>query len=128
MTEIKYTHKTRDGRRARILCDNFGDVEYPVVVAIEMTPGAEVLYAFSKELKYLSGSESHCFDLFEIDPWEDVEVDTPINIGRDGSMFVRHFATYDKEKKVVYFWENGRTSHTEKNQIGVPSCVASLKT
>lgn len=55
--------------------------------------------------------------------WSKVEVDTPILVSMDGKDWKkRHFASY--VDGVVKAWDDGRTSHTEKETC--PWCYAKL--
>lgn len=109
MTNPIYTHRTRDGHRARIICTDVKNNVYPVVAAIEYDAG-EVVERYTKTLQYDIYGESD-LDLFEYS-WSDVAIDTPIWVANSaGIWFPRHFAKYEGDK--VFAWVNGRTSHTE---------------
>lgn len=111
MTEPIYTHRTRDGHRARIICTDVKSDVYPVVAAIEYDSG-ETVERYTKTLQYDHIYGESDLDLFEYSPWSDVVIDTPIWVCNcDGISFARHFAKYENGK--VFAWINGRTSHTE---------------
>ena len=108
MTEIIYTHRTRTGRKARIIGNIKHDV-FPIIAAIlDEDSNYESCERFTKELKCLE--EIDCEDdLFEYSPWHDVKVDTQILVSNSLLSYVnRHFAKY--EDGYVYVWEDGRTS------------------
>lgn len=111
MTDPIYTHRTRGGHRARILCTDVKSDVYPVVAAIEYDSG-ETVERYNKTLQYDHMYGENDLDLFEYSPWSDVVIDTPIWVCNcDGISFARHFAKYENGK--VFAWINGRTSHTE---------------
>lgn len=112
MTDPIYTHRTRDGRRARIICNDVKNASYPVVAAIEYN-GGEAVEPYTKDFRFNGNIDESDLDLFEYNPWSDVAVDTPIwvCISDGGIPFTRHFAKYENGK--VFAWINGRTSHTE---------------
>lgn len=111
MTDPIYTHRTRGGHRARILCTDVKSDVYPVVAAIEYGSG-ETVERYNKTLQYDHGYGENDLDLFEYSPWSDVVIDTPIWVCNcDGISFARHFAKYENGK--VFAWIDGRTSHTE---------------
>lgn len=109
MTEIVYTHTTRSGLKARIVCDNVKG-EYPIV-ALVLTDDFEfpvMLYSNLSECNY---SPESYYDLFEYNPWKDVVVDTPVYVSNDNIDWKkRHFSHFDKN--YFYVWEDGQTSWT----------------
>jgi hypothetical protein len=112
-----YTHRTRDGRYARVICEDVvKEDSHPVIALVLGLKDYESLYNFTKKLMYWTDVEKSCMDLIkgakpslpETD-WSKVAVDTPIWV-RDGDRWLtRHFAKYDKK---VYAFVNGGTSHT----------------
>jgi len=110
---VKYTHRTRSGLPARILCTDFGDSLRPVLAAVQHSDASESLVFLLANLKVSAGTDSH-YDLFERTPWDDVAVDTPIWVcdykGSPSRWAPRHFAKY--EGGVVFTWLDGTTSHT----------------
>lgn len=123
MTDPIYTHRTRDGHRARILCTDVKSDVYPVVAAIEYGFG-ETVGQYNKSLQYNHMYGENDLDLFEYSPWSDVVIDTPIWLSTEvGSVFARHFAKYENGK--VFAWVNGRTSHTETEMFEC-DCAVSL--
>lgn len=123
MTDLIYTHRTRDGHRARIICTDLKDNVYPVVAAIEYDAG-ETVKRYPKTLQYDIYGESgeSDLDLFEYNPWSDVAIDTPIWVANNAGIWCpRHFAKYEDGK--VFAWVNGRTSHTETEMFGYDGVV-----
>lgn len=123
MTDPIYTHRTRDGHRARIICTDVKDNVYPVVAAIEYDAG-ETIMRYTKTLQYDIYGESgeSDLDLFEYSPWSDVAVDTPIWVANTAGIWCpRHFAKYEDGK--VFAWVNGRTSHTETEMFECDDAV-----
>ena len=55
---------TRDGRRARIVCTDKRELNYPIIALIETRPGGEeVTYSYTKDGRYCTAC-SDIFDLF----------------------------------------------------------------
>lgn len=113
----KYTHRTTDGRLARILCTDRGHPTHPVV-ALAAFPGdgsESTIYLTNDLCKTVSdaGYWPTPF-LNEISVWDDVAVDTPVWVIREvgtGIEYVPyHFAGYIKG--CVKVWRDGCTSHT----------------
>ena len=116
MTDIIYTHRTRDGNKARIIGEIKDDV-YPIVGAILLdNETKEYVEHFTKELKCIAGDDSE-YDLFEYNVWNDLAVDTPIMVCRkQGDIWVkRHFAKVENDH--VFVWEDGRTSWTTPHMV-----------
>ena len=107
---IQYTHKTREGRPARIVCTDMQSSKTPVIALIKRGDGKEDPILLSSELQ-ASGTGKEPF-LIEKSIWEDVAVDTPVWVRHaySRSFFQAHFAKY--ENGCVYIWDSGRTSHT----------------
>ena len=112
---MKYTHKTEDGNKARIVCDDVKS-EYGIVVAVLQKDEAEYIYAVrrAKDGNFVGPFIA----LKEISPWDDVAVDTPVWV-RDSTTSgwcARHFAKY--EHGTVFCWRDGLTSHsTDKGSL-----------
>lgn len=113
---VKYTHRTRSGHPARILCTDFL-CHRPVVAASLQSDGTEALLVLLADLRIDANIDSQS-DLFEHSPWEDVAVDTPIWVcnykGCPPQWVPRHFAKY--ENGVVFAWMSGMTSHTRDDE------------
>ena len=107
----EWTHITRDGRKAAIVTDKVDDGVYNVLAVVESGSGKFSLGYFTPELKYHADGRESESDLRPYNPLEDVKVDTPIWVKRDGSWTKRHFA-YAKGGR-VYAWIDGKTSFTE---------------
>lgn len=117
---MKYTHRTRDGRKARIVCYDVEGAEFPVLALVLLEKGTEKVehfYSYTSELYFHESKAADSLDLFEISPWDDVAVDTPIWVRRfeSESWRPRHFAKY--EGGVVYSFQDGRTSHSKESSI-----------
>lgn len=110
---VKYTHRTRSGRPARILCTDFGGSLRPVLAAVQYPDASESLVFLQANLKEKDDTDSER-DLFERSPWDDVAVDTPIWVceykGCPTQWVPRHFAKY--ENGALFAWVDGKTSHT----------------
>lgn len=109
----EYTHRTKDGRPARILCRDFKNLSYPVLVAVLNSEGLECVSLYTSDLKAMRG-RFHQHDLEEYSPWADVAVDTPIWV-RDypeQKWIPRHFSNFSGGK--VSTWGDGYTSHTAR--------------
>lgn len=123
---IKYTHRTRSGHLARILCTDFKGSESSVLVAWQCDDRSEALVFLLPDLKEAADAVSP-LDLFERSKWDDVAVDTPIWV-RDREDFLwdtRHFARYGNG--TVYAWCNGGTSHTVGAEPPVAWVYATLE-
>lgn len=115
--EIIYTHRTRSGAKARIICENAAG-DFPVIaLVLRESDQVEIPVTLTKELReYVDGTTS--WDLFEYNPWQDLAVDTPVLVCQtiDHNTWVRrHFAKF--EAGHVYVWEDGRTSFTTKSVV-----------
>ena len=105
-----YTHRTRDGRLARIICTDFKNDKYPVLALIDCD-GEEDIERYTESLRYYNADSESADDLFEISPWDEVKVDTPVwtyNACKEWAPY--HFAKY--ENNTVYLWCLGATSHS----------------
>lgn len=116
---FKYTHKTREGSRARIICEDYKGV-YPVVAAIETqdTPPKEFIRTFEAATAlgvYVSPSSGCILERF--DPWDDVSIDTPVWVRHSSGepWRTRHYAGKLEDGRIATFSE-GRTSHTAKHR------------
>ncbi len=78
---ITYTHRTRDGKPARIVCDNVAGTQYPVIV-LYLSNGKEVQGRYTKRLTYTVCENTHGLDLLEgVEEeinWVEVPIDTPV--------------------------------------------------
>ena len=66
---IKYTHRTRSGLPARIVCTDMTGA-LPVLALVLDKDGIEHITTFSKSLSFTDDVEDHTLDLFEVKPWE----------------------------------------------------------
>jgi hypothetical protein len=116
-----YTHRTRDGRYARIICDDrFVDgAKYPVI-ALVLHEGHDYSECYTKDLKKSTGTIASSSDLFKgakpslpKTDWTKVAVDTPIWVREEymEKWVPRHFAKY--ANGFVYAFKDGRTSHSK---------------
>ena len=102
-----YTHKTRNGRKARILAtDLLGDT--PVVVALLDEDHTECVVLYNTDLTCCGYTSA--LDLVEYSHWEDVAVDTKILVRDwDGqNWYHRYFSHYYNGQ--VYAFDSGATS------------------
>jgi hypothetical protein len=65
----KYTHRTRSGLPARIVCTDMRN-EFPVLALILGEDGVEHTATLSESLSFTADIEAHQLDLFEAKPWE----------------------------------------------------------
>lgn len=124
MDMTKYTHRTRSGLPARIICKGILNADYPVVAVILRDANREYVMEYTNELKYWHSPTDHDLDLVEYSPWADVAVDTPIWV-RHSDLFKwlpRHFASFTDG--VVYTWTDGNTSHTANGIVVDWACAA----
>lgn len=66
----KYTHRTRSGLPARIVCTDRCNGDVPVIALVKKTPEGEALLLYPANLSFTDGVEDHDLDLFEVKPWE----------------------------------------------------------
>lgn len=114
--EIIYTHRTRSGRKARII-GTINSSTYPVVAAILQDDSEhEYCEQLTKDLMVLDCAMESNDDLFAYNPWNDIKVDTPILVSNTQINYVnRHFAKY--KDGYFYVWEDGRTSWTTPHMV-----------
>lgn len=114
MSEIVYTHRTRSGLKARIVCDN-AKKECPIVALVLVDDFEFIVKLYSDLREYNDTTESD-YDLFEYNPWKDVAVDTPVYVSNDNINWKkRHFSHFDEN--YFYAWEDGQTSWTTPHTI-----------
>ena len=65
----KYTHRTRSGLPARIICTDIEGATH-TVVALILRNNAERAVTLTPSLNYSFDGETHDLDLFEAKPWE----------------------------------------------------------
>lgn len=110
---IQYTHKTADGRLARIVCTDRKSSTHPVV-AMELSSDhqQESVVYLTEGLCRTVSDDGHWPNpyLIERSVWEDVKVDQPVYVNAWGGVIPRHFFKYDG--KHVWVFSDGRTSHT----------------
>lgn len=121
---IKYTHRTPQGHKARILCADYVhtsskiDAPFCVVVAIlgYEAPGDESITILTSDLKLNVGSKSPY--LTKYNPWQDVAIDTPVwcRDNDDGKWYARNFSGINQYGEITA-WDYGCTSHTGKEKI-----------
>lgn len=114
---IEYTHRTAEGRKARILCTDALDPARPVVALICNKAGrSEELVRLTSDFKLHPWREE--WHLRESSVWEDVAVDTPVwVVGKDDGRYKRrHFAQYRGGE--VWVWTSGLTSHSGEGLMG----------
>jgi hypothetical protein len=110
---ITYTHRTRDGKPARILCTDKVSKEYTVVALVLGT--TEIINSYTRNLRYFADGPESDHDLFEgVEPeidWSEVKIDTPVWCRFYEGWHKRHFAGLDKHG-IPTAWVDGYTSHT----------------
>lgn len=116
----RYTHKTLDGLRARVVCTNRKHLTHPVIALVESSDGSEESFVYlTKDLCKTvtdSGYWPQPF-LVEYCVWDDVEVDTPVWIKGivSGKLQAFHFGKYMGGN--VFCWRDGGTSHTKSDFV-----------
>lgn len=115
MNNSKYTHKTRDGRLARIVStDVVGN--YPIVALVfDQNNNREFAISLTKNLKEFIYATSN-WDLIPYSPWEDVPVDAKVFVKdfEDNEWIPRHFSHF--ENGDVFTFANGATSFTSNRE------------
>ena len=117
MTEVVYTHRTKNGMKARIVTIDRNHPDYPVVALMwDGYHDMERVMLYTSDLKNDVSCESP-LDLVPYSPWEDVAVDTKILV-RDfdtNDWFPRHFSHYADGR--VHAFAEGRTSWTKRANV-----------
>ena len=122
---MQYTHKTRNGHKARILAtDLIGNC--PVVVAILHEDGTECVVTYDVDLRYCGLTASAALDLIPYNPWDDVAVDTKVLVrDADGHAWDRRYFSHYADGRVHTFisgytsWSNveGEDAGSEPNTV-----------
>jgi len=110
---------TRDGRKARVVCNDIKNAEFPVIALVDCEE-TEVLILCTKNGYYQVDEKPRDLDLVaEYSLWLDVAVDTPILVKneKDDDWEKRHFAKYENGK--VWAWLSGYTSWSAENEHSV---------
>lgn len=109
MNNAKYTHKTRDGRLARIIASDIKHEKFPVMALVLTDDNSELAVSYKIDL---TCPGIHNLDLFERNVWDDVPVDTKIFVKdfEDNEWIPRHFSHF--ENGYVMTFVNGGTSFT----------------
>lgn len=97
---INYTHKTRSGLLARILCDDYAGpcADKPVVTAIKGKHWEDIVY-LTKDLKGDANGSEHEYDLFERDPFEDYKPGDVVLLRFNGDWRIHIFAGVDAMRR-----------------------------
>lgn len=117
MNEIKYTHRTKSGLKARIITDSLVDTSFPIVAAVLIQDGRETVELYTRNLTWLE-DQPYYLDLVECSPWDDVERDTKIWVrDYDGQDWLpRHFAFYNESSKRIHTYGCGSRWTTPNNE------------
>lgn len=121
---VKYTHKTKSGRKARLIYINaVGDL--PLVFLVLQKDNQEGAHRYTNNFMYFHDGPSSPMDLIELSIWDDVEVDTPIWVYNDrlDMWSPVHFAKYTGGS--VFAFRNGKTSHSgcDSMEISLKDCT-----
>ena len=124
MIEIGKKYKTRSGLPVRILCNDFKNNTYTVIVAVLEIHGVETLYSYTNTGEFLRGVINHPNDLIEVTPYDDFKEDDLCVIWSDDKYIkeFRYFA-YAKGNR-AYFFADGKTSFTATppQKVCWPNC------
>lgn len=113
---ITYTHRTREGLPARIICTDRVAEKFKIMALVLNHNGEEYVASYRENLSYFGDGSSSRHDLFEgVEPepdWSKVEIDTKVFVrdSDDKTWLPRHFAGV----KGSHFctWISGTTSFT----------------
>ena len=110
MEKFEYTHRTRDGRKARII-GRVNNENYPVVAAI-LNGHKEVVANLTEKLTFALNIECKEDLVSEITPYEDWPIDSKVLVwSGGGKKLKRHFAGVSANGKPTAFMD-GNTSFT----------------
>jgi hypothetical protein len=114
-----YTHRTKSGYPARIVCTDFVNDDYPTVALVLFPDGFEYTHIFTGKLDYWKDSlqKQSDYDLIKgakpsvpKTDWSKVKVDTLIWVKSVDGWVRRYFYKY--EGGVVWAYNDGCTSFT----------------
>jgi hypothetical protein len=113
-----YTHRTKNGHLARIICVNYATEDYPILSLILSPDGSETTGMYTHDLHYYFDKEESYNDLIKgTEPsvpktdWSKVKVDTLIWVKTSfGCWLRRYFCKY--EDGAVWAYNDGCTSFT----------------
>lgn len=114
----RWTHMTRDGRKAVIITDQIDELPYVVLAVVESyeIPGKYKTVHLDRNLLFYADGEESPFDLRPYNPFEGFAVDCPIWVRYKGGLWCRrHFARYDGTN--VWVWKDGRTSFSQNGEV-----------
>ena len=109
MNNAKYTHKTRDGRLARIIATDVKHDTYPIMaLVLDSAYDIEFAVSYKDDLTNID----NLMDLVPYSDWEDVPVDTKVFVKdfEDNEWIPRYFSHF--ENGYVFTFVNGATSFT----------------
>jgi hypothetical protein len=119
-----YTHRTRDGQYARIICDDrFVNVSNYPVVALVLDKSEEQIERYTEDLKYSTAGIYADWNLIKgakpslpKTDWTKVAIDTPIWVSENASTnwYQRNFACVLSDGRIGVFLFKG-TSETSKS-------------
>lgn len=113
MNNAKYTHKTRDGRLARIIATDVKHDTYPIMaLVLDSAYDIEFAVSYKDDLTNID----NLMDLVPYSDWEDVPVDTKVFVKdfEDNEWIPRHFSHF--ENGYVFTFVNGATSFTSNRE------------
>lgn len=113
MIEMNKKYKTRSGLPVRILCNDFKNDTYTVIVAVyDQETGRESTLSVSSTGSYIEGEENP-LDLIEVTPYDDFKEDDLCVVwnGKDKKVF-RYFHKINSRGKAVCFCFGQTSFHT----------------
>lgn len=113
MNTAKYTHKTRDGRLARIIATDIKNDTH-TIMALVLNEDSEFAVSYKSDLTCYDSE--HVLDLFERNVWDDVPVDAKVFVKdfEDDEWIPRHFSHFKND--YVFTFVNGATSFTNNRE------------
>ena len=121
MIEMDKKYKTRSGLPVRILCNDFKNNTYTVIVAVyDQATGCESINSVSSTGTYIEDEESP-LDLIEVAPYDDFKEDDLCVVWTEETTKIFRYFSHVENGKATCF-TCGYTSYTTKNTSIWPNC------
>lgn len=102
-------YKTRSGLEVEVLKVDL-KAEQPVVAYVTIKDWCQSVYQFCENGSYFKESTVHAYDLIEVSPYDEFQIDDKVVVSNDGTNWrKRHFAGVSSDGRAMTF-DNGVTS------------------